>query len=221
MHEFIKAGIAGIHIEDQREPKKSGGLSGIEMVSDEEAIGRLNAAVDARDELDPDFVIVARTDGFGEGGGSLDEAIRRGRLYREKTKVDVIFYEGLKTWEQIERALRETPGPAYVIPHPTIAPRPSMAKLSAMGQSIDILPFILPGIHEVWQLLVEVKRSGEYTAMDRYVQKMHSLKGTDDYVGWGDKWAKPTYAQVRELEEKHLPADQQRDYVNNPNVEPF
>ena len=60
--EFIDAGVGGIHIEDQREPKKSGGVAGIELVSDAEAIGRLNAAVDARDKLDKDFVIVARTD---------------------------------------------------------------------------------------------------------------------------------------------------------------
>lgn len=218
VHEFIQAGIAGIHIEDQREPKKSGGATGIELVSDEEAIGRLNAAVDARDELDPDFVIVARTDGYGAAGGSLDEAIRRGKLYREKTKVDVIFYEGLHTWEQIERVLRETPGPAYAIPHPSISPRPPMSQLTKMGQSIEIVPFILPGVHEVWQLLLDVKKSGDYTPMDKYLGKVSKLKGTEAYGGWGEKWVRPTNEKIREMEEKYLPEDRRPDHTNNVNV---
>src|SRR3954470_12847683 len=79
--EFIAAGVAGIHIEDQREPKKAGGGPGVEIVPDAEAVGRLTAAIDARNELDPDFVIVARTDAYGAAGGSLAEAIRRGNLY--------------------------------------------------------------------------------------------------------------------------------------------
>ncbi|KAI8938320.1 hypothetical protein NX059_005972 [Plenodomus lindquistii] len=218
VHDFIKAGVAGIHIEDQRMPKKSGGSTGIEIVSDEEAIGRLRAATDARDELDPDFVIVARTDGYGAHGGSLDEAIRRGKLYREQTNVDVIFYEGLYTWEEIERALKETPGPAYVIPHPSISSRPPMSELSKMGQSIDIVPFVLPGIHEVWHLLLDVKKSGDYTPIERYLQEANKFRGTEAYGGWGEKWAKPTLPQVIQAEKKYLPKDLQPDHENNPNV---
>lgn len=97
VHEFIWSGIAGIHLEDQEEPKKAGGQSGIALVSDAEAIGRFTAATDARDELDEDFVIVARTDGYGAAGGGLKEAIRRGQLYRKETAVDVIFYEACTT----------------------------------------------------------------------------------------------------------------------------
>ncbi|WTD79887.1 isocitrate lyase/phosphoenolpyruvate mutase family protein [Streptomyces sp. NBC_01635] len=79
-------------------------------MSGAEATGRLNTAVDARDRLDPEFVIVARTGGFGAAGGGIDEAIRRANLYRVETGIDVIFYEGFQTWEQAELALRETPG---------------------------------------------------------------------------------------------------------------
>ena len=94
VEEFIDAGIAGIHIEDQLDPKKAGGQAGIALVSDEEAIGRLNAAIEVRDAIDKDFVITARTDGYGGSGGGLDEAIRRGRLYRQHTSADVIFFRG-------------------------------------------------------------------------------------------------------------------------------
>ncbi|UOQ57523.1 isocitrate lyase/PEP mutase family protein [Leucobacter allii] len=218
VHEFIDAGVAGIHIEDQADPKKAGGQTGIALVSDEEAIGRLNAACDARDELDEDFVIVARTDGYGAGGGSLEEAIRRGKLYAEETDADVIFYEGLHTWEQIRTALAETPKPAYVIPSFTLTSRPSMEELSAMGQSIDVTPFIYPAVGETWRMLLQVREANSSKPLNDYMTAELERRGTELYGGVGDNWVKPSYQQVREMEEKYLPASMQRDYVNNPNV---
>jgi methylisocitrate lyase len=218
VQEFIHAGVGGIHIEDQKEPKKAGGQSGIELVSDAEAVGRLHAAVDARDELDEDFVIVARTDGYGAAGGSVDEAIRRGRLYREETGVDVIFYEGFHTWDQVERALDETPGPAYAIPAVSIGRRPTLEDLTKMGQAIDIMPFVLPGLGEVWKLLVDIKEAGGYGPMDDYIEQMEKVRGTPYDIGWGDVFARPSYEAVRRMEEKYLPPEQQRDYVNNVNA---
>lgn len=73
-----RAGIAGVHIEDQAFPKRCPVLEGRVVVSREQAIGRIKAAVDAR--TDPDFVIVARTDGDAV---SIDEAIERSNLYLE------------------------------------------------------------------------------------------------------------------------------------------
>ncbi|MGW1547243.1 isocitrate lyase/PEP mutase family protein [Streptomyces sp. NPDC002346] len=218
VHDFIRAGVAGIHIEDQKEPKKAGGQTGIELVSDAEAVGRLNAACDARDELDEDFVIVARTDGYGAAGGGLEEAIRRGRLYREETDADVIFYEGLHTWDEIRTALAETPGPAYAIPSQTVGRRPPLAELTAMGQTIDIVPFLLPGVQEVWRLLVDIKEAGEYGPMDDYIEKLAAGRGSVYDIGWGDAFVRPSYAEVRAMEEKYLPPELQRDYLNNANA---
>ena len=184
---FIEAGVAGIHLEDQAEPKKAGGRGGIRLVSDSEAIGRFTAAVEERDRVDPDFVLVARTDGYGAvDGGGLDEAIRRGQLYREETGVDVIFYEGLETWDEIELALRETPGPAYAIAHRNAGPTPSIAELTRIGQSIQIVPFLLPGVHEVWNLLRAVAESGELKPVDDYRAYVESFRGTDAWVGAGE-----------------------------------
>ncbi|KAL4985682.1 hypothetical protein BDW68DRAFT_179449 [Aspergillus falconensis] len=110
---------------------ESGTTAGTKLVSDEEAIRQLQAACDAREKLDPDFVIVARTDGYGASGASVEKAICRTCLYQEKTSIDVIFFKGLYIWEQVRRALADTPSPAYVLPHPTIGPRPSSDELSA------------------------------------------------------------------------------------------
>ena len=211
VREFIDAGVAGIHIEDQREPKKSGGIAGIELVSDSEAIGRLNAACDARDEFDRDFMIVARTDGYGAAGGGIDEAIRRGQLYKAETGADVIFYEGFHTWEQAELALKETPGPAYVIGTPLIGTR-SIAELSAMGQAVQSLPVFLPGVHAVYRFMVDVMKSGEASAFNEQLERMSSEAGTSYDIGWGAMFGRPSTDYVRQTEEKYLPEEARRDY---------
>ncbi len=81
VQEFVKTGVAGIHLEDQRFPKRCGHIAGKTIVSREEALGKYRAAVDVRNRLDPDFVLIARTDAYGAVGGSLEEAIWRGRAY--------------------------------------------------------------------------------------------------------------------------------------------
>ena len=77
VREFESAGVAAIHIEDQINPKRCGHIVGKELISAEEMIGKLKAAVDAR--RDPDFVIISRTDARGPAG--LDEAIARANRY--------------------------------------------------------------------------------------------------------------------------------------------
>src|SRR5437667_8927424 len=71
--EFVKTGVAGIHLEDQRFPKRCGHIAGKTIVSREEALGKFRAAVDERNLRDRDFVLIARTDAYGAVGGSLEE----------------------------------------------------------------------------------------------------------------------------------------------------
>lgn len=90
--EYIRAGVAGVHIEDQKSPKRCGHIAGKELVSFEEAVGKIKAAVDARNKLDPDFLIIARTDALGAVGGSMGEAIRRGSAYAD-AGADMVWCE--------------------------------------------------------------------------------------------------------------------------------
>lgn len=205
--EFICAGVAGIHIEDQEEPKKSGAAAGRRLVSDGEAIGRIKAATGMRDRLDRDFVIVARTDARGAAGGSLKEAIRRGRLYRQETDADVIFYEGLASWDECREALAATEGPAFCIASSaTAGPTPPVAQLSAMGQSINILRFAFPlSTYASWRVLSEVKRTGELAPVDRAFEVMDPAFDRNAYLAW-------SYDEVRQLEEAYLPLHVRRDY---------
>lgn len=92
VREMIRAGAAGIHLEDQVEAKRCGHLAGKQLVSANEMVARLKAAVAGR--TDPEFVIMARTDAAGVEG--LDAAITRAKLYRA-AGADMIFAEALTT----------------------------------------------------------------------------------------------------------------------------
>jgi 2-methylisocitrate lyase-like PEP mutase family enzyme len=211
VQDFANAGVAGIHIEDQVEPKRAGSRAGIMVVSEAEAVGRFAAAVDARDEIDADFVIVARTDAYSAPGGGIDEAIRRATVYREHTGVDAIMIEALASWDEARQALAEVRGPVYVTVTRRGGPAPSIAELSAMGQAIKLLPFITPGVQEVWKLLLEVRGSGETWPCDQYLENLYQVDG-EEYVGAGDAFVRPTYEQIRSWEERYLPAEKQPVY---------
>ncbi len=93
--ELIRAGAAGVHIEDQVQAKRCGHRPGKMIVSKEEMVDRIKAAVDAR--TDPDFVIMARTDAFAVEG--MEAAIERACLCRD-AGADMIFPEALTELEQ-------------------------------------------------------------------------------------------------------------------------
>src|SRR6204780_1205974 len=87
---FIKAGAAGLHIEDQVAAKRCGHRPGKEIVSQEEMVDRVKAAVDAR--TDDAFVIMARTDSLAVEG--LDRAIERA-LACVEAGADMVFPEAM------------------------------------------------------------------------------------------------------------------------------
>ena len=104
VREYIEAGIAGAHIEDQTFPPKSGPRR--RCISIQEMVGKLRAAMDAKQALDPDFAIMARCDLGGVPGASFAEIIERCQAYKAEAQVDVICPNGLRTWEEIQEAIR-------------------------------------------------------------------------------------------------------------------
>ena len=101
-----RAGLAGFFIEDQTFPKRCGHMPGKGTVSAEEMLGKIKAALDARQ--DSDLVIMARTDALATHG--LDEAIERAQLYRD-AGADMVFVEALETEADMRRVCREIAGP--------------------------------------------------------------------------------------------------------------
>ncbi len=90
IRQLIRAGAAGVHIEDQVQAKRCGHLPGKALVPAEEMMDRIKAAVDAKD--DPDFVIMARTDALAVEG--QERALERAVLYAG-AGADMLFPEAL------------------------------------------------------------------------------------------------------------------------------
>ena len=95
VRQMIKAGAAGIHIEDQVQAKRCGHRPNKEIVSTAEMADRIKAAVDAK--RDPDFVLMARTDALAVEG--LEQTIERACCYKE-AGADIIFAEALSELSQ-------------------------------------------------------------------------------------------------------------------------
>jgi 2-methylisocitrate lyase-like PEP mutase family enzyme len=107
VREFERLGAAAIHLEDQVAPKKCGHYAGQQLVSADEMVQKLRAALDTRREM----LIIARTDARGQAG--LDEAIRRGRLYAE-AGADLVFVEAPVSRDEIEVIARSISTPLLI-----------------------------------------------------------------------------------------------------------
>jgi 2-methylisocitrate lyase-like PEP mutase family enzyme len=97
---IIEAGAGGLFIEDQIEPKRCGHVQGKQLLPLREAVAKIRGAARVRDELDRNFVLMARTDARGAVGGSFEEAVRRAQAYLD-AGADMIFPEGLLTADEI------------------------------------------------------------------------------------------------------------------------
>lgn len=106
---FERAGVAGIMLEDQAWPKRCGQFKGKELISSEEAAEKIHAATQAR--MDPDFVIMARTDSLTTHG--VDEVIRRLNMFVE-AGADLLFADALLSAEEIALVRRSVTKPLVV-----------------------------------------------------------------------------------------------------------
>ena len=105
VREYIQTGVAAIHLEDQSLPKRCGHVAGRQVISRAEAAGKIRAADAVRRQIDPDFVLIARSDARGAVGGSLDDAIDRVNAYLD-AGADLGFVEGPTSVAEVERNLR-------------------------------------------------------------------------------------------------------------------
>jgi methylisocitrate lyase len=106
VREFERAGLAGLHLEDQVSPKRCGHLDGKQLITSADMVSKLKAAVRARQQ--PDFMIVARTDARGVNG--LADAIERGKRYVD-AGADCVFPEGLASADEFAAFREAVPGP--------------------------------------------------------------------------------------------------------------
>ncbi|XP_020572977.1 uncharacterized protein LOC110019586 [Phalaenopsis equestris] len=143
---FIRAGFAGILLEDQLSPKACGHTRGRKVVSREEAVMRIRAAIDARDESGSDFVIIARTD--SRQAVSLDEAFWRTRAFGE-AGADVLFIDALASVEEMKAFCQISPSIpklANMLEGGGKTPILSPTELQDIGYKLVVYPLSLLGV---------------------------------------------------------------------------
>ena len=112
VRECIRAGIAGVRIDDQPiEGKRRTQSAGVEVVPLEQAIARYRAAVDMKNELDPDFVVMAQCYARDAANSGLEDCIRRLVAYEKEAGVDWVQLESPHSVDEIRQARAAVAGP--------------------------------------------------------------------------------------------------------------
>ena len=133
---YEAAGVQAIQIEDQEAPKKCGHTPNRRVIPLPDMVRKIEVAVESR--RSDDTLIVARTD--ARAGLGLDEAIRRGKAYRQ-AGADAIFIEAPESEAEFERVGREIDAPLLANMVPTgKSPMLSAERLRALGFRIAIYP---------------------------------------------------------------------------------
>ncbi len=133
---MIKAGAAGVHIEDQVQQKRCGQRPGKAVVPKEEMVDRIAAAVDAR--ADADLVIMARTDALALEG--IESSIERACDY-VAAGADMIFPEAVSTLEQYRQFVDATKVPVLAnITEFGVTPLFTLEELRSVGVGLVLYP---------------------------------------------------------------------------------
>ena len=212
VREYIQTGVAGIHIEDQVAPKRCGHVAGREVIPLAEAVGKYRAADAARQEIDPDFVIIARSDARGAHGGSLSDAIDRVNAYLE-AGADMAFVEGPTGMAEVERMCREVRGPVFYN-MTGVSPRMSLERMQELGIAITITAgtAMRATLQAVYDIAVKLRDEGPMAeAAFAESFKKHPLGDLHTFAG---------FDEIREWENAFLPAEQLDKYADSVGHQP-
>ena len=198
VREFERAGVAGIHIEDQVFPKKCGHLDDKELVSLDDYLVKIRAAADAR--TDRDFLIIARTDARAPLG--FEEAVRRSNAAL-KSGADMVFLEAPQTMEEVVSVPKLVKGPCLLnVVRGGKSPDVDLKEMRKAGYKIAIVPGLLMmaavGICE--QMLAELKASDRHPKPpgDLTVRQLFSRFGADEWDPLRDRYASLAKRQAAE-----------------------
>lgn len=196
IRDYEKAGVAGVHIEDQAWPKRCGHLAGKRVIPAAEMAAKIRAACDARH--DPDFLIIARSDAIAVEG--LEAALDRGASYRE-AGADMLFIEAPVGRAEVERVARHFAGVPLLYNMAASGKTPDLPvdELGRLGFRLAIYPnwVILAAIPAMQRLLRELKKGGGIGSLR---DEMATFKQFTDIAG---------LPEIQALEQRYgLPEDQ-------------
>jgi methylisocitrate lyase len=184
VQDLMRAGAAGLFLEDQVWPKRCGHMKGKQVISLDEQLKKLRAAIEAKS--DQDFYIVARTDSRQALG--LTEAISRGIAFKE-AGADAVFIEAPETKEEMKEISRQVPGPLVAnMLERGVTPLMGPQELADLGFSLIVWP--LAPLYAVAKSLTEVyshlRSDGSTT---RILDRLMPFDEFNEIVGLEEKYS--------------------------------
>ena len=190
VREYEKAGVAAIQLEDQVAPKKCGHMTGRQVVSKEEMVGKIKAAVDVR--KDSDFMIIARTDARTVHG--IGEALERAKAY-EEAGADILFVESPESIEEMKQITSSFNVPVLAnMVEGGRTPFLSAQELEALGYELVIFPTASTYLvtKAVSRLMTVLKQTGTTASL---IPEMITFEQFNDLIG---------LTKIREIENMYV-----------------
>jgi methylisocitrate lyase len=184
VEDLVRAGAAGMFLEDQVWPKRCGHMKGKQVIPLDEQLKKLQAAIEAKGKSD--FFIVARTDSRQALG--LAEAIRRGCAFKE-AGADAVFIEAPESKEEMKQIAREVHGPLVAnMLERGVTPLMGPQELKDVGFELIVWP--LAPLYSVAQSLTEVyatlRKDGSTLAI---LDRLMPFNQFNEIVGLDEKYA--------------------------------
>lgn len=187
--EMERAGLAGIHLEDQVSPKRCGHLEGKEVVPTDHMETKIRAAVSAK--RDPSFVIIARTDARGVEG--IDAAIDRAKAYVQ-AGADAIFPEGLISEAEFEAFRKGVEVPLLAnMTEFGKTPLITASRFGELGYQMVIFPVtalrvMLKAVEEFYAELLETGTQAGWMDKMRTRAQLYETIDYGDYTAQDAEW---------------------------------
>ena len=184
VEELLRAGAAGMFLEDQVWPKRCGHMKGKQVIALEEQLKKLKAAIEAK--AAEDFFIVARTDARQALG--LADAIRRGLAFKE-AGADAVFIEAPESEEEMAEIARNVPGPLVAnMLERGVTPLMSPQKLKNLG--FDLIVWPLAPLYSVAKSLTDVYTTLRHDGSTlKILDRLMPFDEFNTIVGLNEKYA--------------------------------
>lgn len=182
VREYERSGVAAFHLEDQISPKKCGHYEGKQLVTRNEMVGKIKAAVDTR--RDGDMMIIARTDARAVEG--LQAALDRMNAYLE-AGADIGFVEAPQNVEELAAIPKAIAKPALAnVFEGGKTPPLSANQLEAMGYRLGIYPSQThrAAIAAAKKVLAVLKRDGDTAAIEHELATFNDREDAVDTARW-------------------------------------
>lgn len=212
VRECIRAGISGVRIDDQPiEGKRRTQSAGLEVVPIDQAIARYRAAVDMKNELDPNFVVMAQCYARDASNGGLEDCLTRLRAYQTEAGCDWVQFESPHDVEEIKRARAVVPG-AFSFMKGKMPRYLGLDEHMALGVHIAWYPSFTH--HVTWAALSDFMHDFNARGIEAWNAFNESRKGKPPYPDPGLRPEGESLDLQRKLEERYFSAAALEKYRN-------